>query len=222
MHYHPQTGPRTPEGKARSSQNARKYGLFSTAAIILPGEQTEYDEQKEALHRDLTPLGPMEELHFNQIVNANWRLRRCDLTESGLTEKLQADPAFDLMKATVSIDRARANASNLISRHTRELRKLQNERVLRETLGPLPGLASHLDIAKAQNADAARQLKIQKLQNEFQAPATLTPEDIEAELEQAESEAREALANRNHLFTPQELRDLAEAAQTLHHRRISS
>ncbi|MBL8223542.1 MAG: hypothetical protein JNL62_30200, partial [Bryobacterales bacterium] len=34
------TGPRTPEGKQRSSENAVKHGIY-TSSIVLPGESAE-------------------------------------------------------------------------------------------------------------------------------------------------------------------------------------
>ena len=38
------TGPRTPEGKTRSSQNASKHGLTAREIVIAPGEQEEFDD----------------------------------------------------------------------------------------------------------------------------------------------------------------------------------
>ena len=38
------TGPRTQEGKARSSQNACKHGLSAREVIIAPGEQEEFQQ----------------------------------------------------------------------------------------------------------------------------------------------------------------------------------
>jgi hypothetical protein len=38
------TGPRTPEGKTRSSQNASKHGLTARQVVIAPGEQEEFHQ----------------------------------------------------------------------------------------------------------------------------------------------------------------------------------
>jgi len=37
------TGPRTPEGKAKAAQNARKHGLFSQAAVLPDEDLDEYN-----------------------------------------------------------------------------------------------------------------------------------------------------------------------------------
>ena len=39
------TGPRTSEGKTRSSQNSYKHGLTAREVVIAPGEQEEFDDQ---------------------------------------------------------------------------------------------------------------------------------------------------------------------------------
>jgi hypothetical protein len=36
------SGPRTPEGKTHSSQNASKHGLTARGVVIAPGEQEEF------------------------------------------------------------------------------------------------------------------------------------------------------------------------------------
>ena len=47
------TGPRTEEGKARSSQNSLKHGAFSKS-ILLPGEsQEEFDALFAGLRKDV-------------------------------------------------------------------------------------------------------------------------------------------------------------------------
>src|SRR5207247_2221913 len=52
------TGPKTEEGKAKSSQNGLTHGLTSRKCPILPGEnEEEYRELQDALTRDLRPRG---------------------------------------------------------------------------------------------------------------------------------------------------------------------
>lgn len=76
------TGPKTPEGKSRSSMNALKHGL-SAQTMVVPGEDA---AQLEAFHdsvRDLCqPRDAIEESIVRQFVIADWRGRRYARIES--------------------------------------------------------------------------------------------------------------------------------------------
>jgi len=70
------TGPRTPEGKAVSSKNATKLGLYSQT-LILPGEDP---EELQAISRAFTdeyhPQTPTEQAFLDNVVLAQWLKRR--------------------------------------------------------------------------------------------------------------------------------------------------
>jgi hypothetical protein len=53
------TGPRTAEGRNRSSQNALRFGLFSTRNCVQPHESEEYEALASALWSDMHPNGPL-------------------------------------------------------------------------------------------------------------------------------------------------------------------
>ncbi|HTP34107.1 MAG TPA: hypothetical protein VMJ75_18140, partial [Candidatus Acidoferrales bacterium] len=76
------TGPRSVEGKAASSKNALKLGLYAQT-LLLPGEDP---EQLLALSRDYTerfhPQTPIEQLFLDQLVCAEWLQRRYRRIES--------------------------------------------------------------------------------------------------------------------------------------------
>src|SRR5262245_48098562 len=70
------TGPKTPEGLARSSQNATKHGLFARAPV-LPGEDPEaYRMLREQYFEELQPQGALETELVERVINAAWRMRR--------------------------------------------------------------------------------------------------------------------------------------------------
>jgi hypothetical protein len=131
------TGPRTDEGKAASSQNATKTGLFSTADFIRPGEEAIHAELNASLHADLAPVGTLELAFVDEIRRALWRLRRCGEIEAGFVSADLASPIPDPMQneATaqlqLSVDRARAQSHRLLQRSMNELRRLQTERHFR-------------------------------------------------------------------------------------------
>jgi len=122
----PATGPRTPEGKARSSQNATKIGLYTARDFIREGDEDEYIEGFNDLMRELDPQTPLEKIFATEIMSANWRLRRCRLIEADLA--LQPEPDENRQR---SVDRARAQSHVIVRRSINELRKLQTERVIR-------------------------------------------------------------------------------------------
>lgn len=87
------TGPRTREGKAKSSLNALKHGLLAEAAVLPDEDAAAFSSFADALIAELRPEGALEELLAGQIVNLAWRLRRASLVETGVfvREKALAD-----------------------------------------------------------------------------------------------------------------------------------
>src|SRR2546421_9547123 len=70
------TGPKTEDGKARSSRNASTHGIFCRD-ICLDGEnENAFIELREEFIRALVPQDIMEMTLVDEIVMANWRLRR--------------------------------------------------------------------------------------------------------------------------------------------------
>jgi hypothetical protein len=54
-------GPKTPEGKARSAQNALKHGLRAAKHVVLPEEDvSEFAELEAALIEELAPVGTLQ------------------------------------------------------------------------------------------------------------------------------------------------------------------
>jgi hypothetical protein len=88
------TGPKTPEGKERSSQNGLTHGLTSKKCPILPGEnEQEYWELQAALVRDLKPRGAMQREMVEDIVQTRWKIRRVPAMEAELMLREQANVA---------------------------------------------------------------------------------------------------------------------------------
>lgn len=68
-------GPRTPEGKARSSQNSRKHGLFSRDLRFDSEEEREqFEELLEELRQDRKPRGALQDMIVRQMAKCLWRL----------------------------------------------------------------------------------------------------------------------------------------------------
>jgi hypothetical protein len=78
----PSTGPRTEEGKQRSSQNSLKHGIFART-ILIPGEsQEDFDKLLYHYKRDYQPKGEPEEDLIRLLAETEWRRRRIPLLEA--------------------------------------------------------------------------------------------------------------------------------------------
>jgi hypothetical protein len=54
-------GPKTPEGRARSAQNALKHGMRAEKHVVLPEEDvSEFAELEAALIEELAPIGALQ------------------------------------------------------------------------------------------------------------------------------------------------------------------
>ena len=97
-----QTGPKTAEGKAKSSRNALKHGLTSTRMFVFENEIEEiWEEMLEHSTARLQPRDECERMIVIDIAHAQWRLRRARTWESGLID-LEMQEQFDEMQAKYS------------------------------------------------------------------------------------------------------------------------
>jgi hypothetical protein len=92
------TGPKTPEGKVRSSMNARTHGL-TTSHFVAKGEDTaEFEKLAQAVLAEFTPRNEIERHQVERLIELLWRLRRIRLLEiAALSESPPVDrPVFQL------------------------------------------------------------------------------------------------------------------------------
>ena len=92
------TGPRTEEGKARSSQNGLKHGLLARDAVMADEDPAEYDRQFQLLEENIFPKNAIEFALVRQIADAEWRLRRIARIEAGLVSHQHAYTNRDTRK----------------------------------------------------------------------------------------------------------------------------
>jgi SEC-C motif len=119
-------GPVTVDGKARVSQNATKFGLFSVANFVRSEERDIFNEFESGYLAELSPDTSLEQTLAREIIHAAWRLRRCANLEITPPEDLTDE---ELDRLQTSIDRARAAAQRTFHRSLKELRRLQAERL---------------------------------------------------------------------------------------------
>jgi len=81
------TGPRTPEGKQRSSQNALTHGLFADTHLVLPGEsQAAHDTLQKQFEDSLQPSDAVEASIVERMIANRWKLCRLKDLESKIYE----------------------------------------------------------------------------------------------------------------------------------------
>jgi len=135
------TGPRTPDGKAASSHNARTHG-FSAADPVLPHEdRNQYNEMLERYTSELEPQTAHEEFLVSQMTGARWKLDRLERIEVAMfaafgspndpatTEALMAQAFMekDTGNGFARLDRYRASLERTYHRCARELRATRKE-----------------------------------------------------------------------------------------------
>src|SRR5579864_5293617 len=125
------TGPRTEEGKARSSQNARQHGLTAAQLVIAAEDREEFDELHTQLQADIRPQGTVQQILFDQLVSAAWNLRRIPRMEAELTASAQTyRDILDAPDLTAKLDRLARHHTRIersFHRSLRELKALQTD-----------------------------------------------------------------------------------------------
>src|SRR4051794_16525999 len=78
------TGPKTPEGKTKSSLNAVKTGLTGRT-VLLPGEEAAaYKEHIQRFFDEYKPCSDAEATLVQSVANTEWRLLRIPSLEMGI------------------------------------------------------------------------------------------------------------------------------------------
>ena len=146
------TGPRTPQGKSRSSLNALKHGLAAERAVVQTGEDlAEYTALRDSLLDDLQPVTAAEQVLAEHVISTAWSLRRIYRAETGLfsySATLLMDSGREMPNVPAAAPfMTTQNALNLLSRYRtvaerafhKALREYENYRTkpIPETV-PLP------------------------------------------------------------------------------------
>lgn len=84
------TGPRSDEGKRRSSRNAQTHGLFCADLLLHEEDADEFASFRQQLLRSLNPQNVLELMLCDRIVASSWKLRRF-----GRYERIAHQPPMD-------------------------------------------------------------------------------------------------------------------------------
>jgi hypothetical protein len=155
------TGPRTPEGKARSSQNAFKHGLFSNAlglaARPLNEDRAEFEALRDGLWRDHCPAGADEEAIVDRMAALWWELARVHrLGQMHLRTRLdQGVLPFVVMKELAVFGAEQSRLERSLTRQRKDLWLLQGRHQGVVDRAGRKAAAAYERLIAAQDAEAA-------------------------------------------------------------------
>ena len=81
------SGPKSSEGKAKSSMNALKHGLTSQTVVLTGEDQLEYNRQLDSHIERLQPVGEEEHRLVQSLLDSTWRMNRTVGMESAILLK---------------------------------------------------------------------------------------------------------------------------------------
>ena len=100
------TGPRTDEGKQRSSLNALKSGLTGRTILLPSEDKAAYERHILHFHTYYEPIGDEEEFMVQRMADTQWRIDRCAALESNLYALGQVEFAALFPDETEEVRRA--------------------------------------------------------------------------------------------------------------------
>jgi hypothetical protein len=112
------TGPRTPEGKARSAQNAIKHGLSAERVVLATEDQEAYQSLLDNLKAEHNPKTQTQEQLVADLAWSFWKLERAVQKQ---TQTLNADP--DDIDNVMKWERYENNARRAIHKNLLALEK---------------------------------------------------------------------------------------------------
>src|SRR5689334_22870958 len=93
------TGPRTPEGKARSRQNAFKTGLYAAGNIIGHESVMALQELERQFTAEYHPVTPTERSLVDSLIPLEWMLRRYRWLETEVWNSTRHNLTDDQMQS---------------------------------------------------------------------------------------------------------------------------
>ena len=135
------TGPKTPEGKQKSAQNATVHGLYSESALLPSEDADRYRAHVSSYMADLKPLGPLQTDLAEVVADNIWRLRRIRKLEAEHSEALSTSEYNineslrpELIQQTVNLTRSlemlgrhEVRIQNAMHKALKELKALQTQ-----------------------------------------------------------------------------------------------
>jgi hypothetical protein len=131
------TGPRTPAGKQRSSQNATTHGLTGRSPVLATEDPAAYQLHSRQFFDEYQPATPTETQLTQELVDTSWRLNRIPSLEAALLDRAANPPTeraridFDIVdahRALATLGLHYQRLSRQFQKAVDQLREIQSER----------------------------------------------------------------------------------------------
>jgi hypothetical protein len=135
------TGPRTPAGKQRSSQNALTHGLTSRSPVLATEDPAAYQLHSRQFFDEYQPSTPTETQLTQELADTAWRLNRIPSLEAALLDRAANPPTdqaaidFDIVdahRALATLGLHYTRLSRQFQKAVDTLREIQADRAERE------------------------------------------------------------------------------------------
>jgi len=153
-----QTGPTTDAGKSASSKNAIKHGLNNLYPVVTAEDRPIYEALRAHLFHAIQPVGFLQELAVERLVNNAWNMQRCQKLENQLMESIDGvDPLAhpEAMKTAALYQRYYLRFEGAYRANLRELERLQRLQIVQDVyfgdenkIGELHDLQLYQRVAK--------------------------------------------------------------------------
>ena len=165
-------GPVTPEGKAASSQNAVRHGIYSKSVVLACESQEDYDALLAELSKEYQPAGFVEAQYVRDIADARWRLQRIQAIETQWLDEMVAENQRRRKPNTVEHQVAEAWSDIARCSNKLELLARQESRLRRDIERAAKALrTTQADRRKAEAQQAPRVAAPQRTQKRRNEPA---------------------------------------------------
>ena len=151
------TGPRSVEGKLRSSRNALRHGLTARTAVLPTEDPAAYENHCQQFRDEYQPATPTETQLVRELADTAWRLNRIPLIEARLLSATDDLPILDAHRLFQNLGVQSNRLSRQFQKTLDQLRAIQSERRTREARDLKQAAALfELDKSKGIEYDPAR------------------------------------------------------------------
>jgi hypothetical protein len=131
------TGPRTEEGKQRSSQNSLKHGVTAKSDVLPAEDPDPYKRFARSLIAGLKPQGELETQIARNIASIQWRLRRLRiLTDEILVADLELTKQVDALNKLSLYEQRLTRTFDAAMKQLRDLQQRRTNTVSTNEIQP--------------------------------------------------------------------------------------